>query len=703
MNRKLLLFLFSLIILPLAGFSQILDPVSWSTDVKKLKDGQVELIIKAKIDKGWHLYAQYLERSDGPIATELTFEKSPELYKLIGKTAEPKPKTEYDPNFDMDLNFFDNSVTFRQKVQVLQEQDFTIKGEVYYMVCDAEKCLPPEYIPLQFKISGVKIPKKTISEEKLITKEEYSDDQKADQISEDSSELAEAEMPDDVDQAELTISDEISDAESNTEKSNRSFWGIFIAGFLGGLLILFTPCVFPMIPLTVTFFTKQSKDRKKGIYNSIIYGLFIIIIYVTLGLLITILMGPAALNAMSTNVWFNLAFFAVFFVFALSFLGAFELTLPSSWINKADQASDKRGILGIFFMAFTLSLVSFSCTAPVIGTLLVETALRGSYLGPAIGMFGFALALALPFALFAAFPAWLNSLPKSGGWLNSVKVVLGFAELALALKFLSNVDLAYHWGILTREVFLALWIVIFGLAGLYLLGKLKFHNDSDLKFISVPRILFAIVFFSFVVYLIPGMFGAPLKLISGFPPPEHYNEGWKLGGAAPAASYEHAAYLEAGAEPEKCPHNLPCFHDYEQGFAFAKKVNKPVMLDFTGHACVNCRKMEDNVWSDPNILKTLRDDYILISLYVDDKRDLPVEEQYISETTGKKVQTIGNKWSDLETRMFHTNTQPLYVLVSPDEKVLSKPTGYTPDIKDYLGFLKTGLKNMKKLEKESQK
>lgn len=691
MKRNSLLFLIAILLLPAQSFSQILDPVDWSTDIKKLGDGKVELIIHAEIDEGWHLYAQYLERNDGPIATEFTFEKSPN-YKLLGKTAEPTPKTEYDPNFAMDLNYFANQVTFKQKVQVLKEVDFTIKGEVYFMVCDAEKCLPPEYIDLGFEISDVEVPQQTIPEEDLIPKKDFSQEELA---KVDSSETTQMETPND--STEL-VAAEGNIGQNSTEpgQEKRSFWGIFIAGFLGGLLILFTPCVFPMIPLTVTFFTKQSKDRKKGIYNSIIYGIFIVVIYVALGLLITIMLGPDALNAMSTNVWFNLIFFIVFFIFALSFLGAFELTLPSSWINKADQASDKRGIIGIFFMAFTLSLVSFSCTAPVIGTLLVETAIQGNYLGPAIGMLGFAIALALPFALFAAFPAWLNSLPKSGGWLNSVKVVLGFVELALALKFLSNVDLTYHWGILTREVFLALWIVIFSLAAFYLLGKLKFSHDSDLQYISIPRILFAILFFSFVVYLIPGMFGAPLKMISGFPPPTHYDEGWELGGeAAPAVTYS-PAIIEAGADPEECPHNLPCFHDYDNAFAYAKKVNKPVMIDFTGYACVNCRKMEANVWSDPAVLEMLRDEYILVSLYVDDKKELPKNKQYISETTGKKVETIGNKWSDLETRMFNTNTQPLYALMSPDEEVLIDPTGYTPEISEYLTFLKSGLREFEK-------
>lgn len=683
--------------IPFFSFSQILDPVDWTTKTKVLKNGEVELQITAKIDEGWHLYAQHLDRDDGPIATEFSFEKS-DFYKLIGPVVEPTPKTEYDPNFAMDLNYFDKKVSFTQKIKVLKEEEFTLIGEVYFMVCDAEKCLPPEGIELKFEIPKLRLPPKQIEEDEMITKEDFKKEKiikKKDSVEVDSS-LASSES----DSSLIALEDEYTVGDDEDD-GKGSLWAIFLAGFLGGLFVLFTPCVFPMIPLTVTFFTKQSKDQKRGVFNAFMYGIFIILIYVSLGLFITIALGPDALNAMASNVWMNLIFFAIFFVFAISFLGAFEITLPTSWINKADEASDKKGLLGIFFMAFTLSLISFSCTAPVIGTLLVETAISGNYAGPAIGMAGFAVALALPFTLFAAFPAWLNSLPKSGGWLNSVKVVLGMLELALAMKFLSNVDLAYHWGILTREVFLAIWIVIFALTGFYLLGKLKFSHDSDLPFISIPRILFAILFFSFVVYLIPGLFGAPLKLISGFPPPEHYNEGWKIGGGSNAAQAYSMDIIDAGADPEHCPHNLPCFHDYDEAFAYAKKVDKPVMLDFTGWSCVNCRKMEDNVWSDPAVLKTLRDEYILVSLYVDDKTELPENQKYTSETTGKDVETIGNKWSDLETKMFITNSQPLYVLMSPDEEVLIPPVGYTPDINKYLAYLKKGIKvyEAKKLEK----
>jgi thiol:disulfide interchange protein DsbD len=385
-----------------------------------------------------------------------------------------------------------------------------------------------------------------------------------------------------------------------------------------------------------------------------------------------------------------MAFFIIFLIFAVSFLGAFEITLPSSWINKADSASERGGLIGIFFMAFTLSLVSFSCTGPIIGTLLVQAAVGGNVINPILGMTGFSAALALPFGLFAAFPGWLNSLPKSGGWLNSVKVVLGLLELALALKFFSNVDLAYHWGILTRELFIALWIIIFTIMGFYLLGKLKFSHDSEIPYVSIPRLLFAILTFSFVVYLVPGMWGAPLKIISGFPPPTFYTEGWSLGGGNQAESTGIP-----GTDPSHCPHNLSCFHDYDLALNYAKQTGKPLMVDFTGWSCVNCRKMEDQVWIDPMVLQRLRNDYVLVSLYVDDKTELPENEKKVSVTTGKKIKTMGNKWSDLQTIRFKTNSQPYYVLLDHQENPLNQPTGYDPDIQKFIRFLDEGKEKFK--------
>lgn len=666
------------------GYSQILKPVKWTFNVNRINDCEAELIFKAKIDKGFHVYSQFLDGNDGPVATTFNFEKSNDC-QFQGKVLEGKPIEEYDPNFEMKLKFFANEATFKQKIKISNLKAFSVKGYLNFMVCDETKCLPPEDVDFEFKMMAA--PGKPCSDAK---------EKKAETPSADTA----AVVPAKIDSTNIdTISNnnatsaknslDIVKADTEEKQENKGAWAIFVAGFLGGLLALLTPCVFPMIPLTVSFFTKSSGNRKKGLMNALIYGLSIILIYVTLGMVITLSLGPDALNAMASNAIVNLAFFVIFVVFAASFLGAFEITLPSSWVNKADSASEKGGLLGIFFMAFTLSLVSFSCTGPIIGTLLVQAAVGGNVINPTIGMIGFSSALALPFGLFAAFPGWLNSLPKSGGWLNSVKVVLGLLELALALKFLSNVDLAYHWGILTREVFIALWIVIFSLLGFYLLGKLKFSHDSDTKYITIPRVMFAIVIFGFVVYLIPGMFGAPLKIISGFPPPTFYNEGWSLGNGSPS---DAGGKIIPGTDPEHCPHNLNCFHDYNMALAYAREVKKPLMVDFTGWSCVNCRKMEDNVWVDPRVLERFNNDYVLVSLYVDDKTALPEAEKRVSKTTGNKIKSIGNKWSDMQTERFGTNSQPYYVLLDAQEQMLNKPTGYDPDIEKFIAFLDEGKK-----------
>lgn len=476
-------------------------------------------------------------------------------------------------------------------------------------------------------------------------------------------------------------------AEANEQKSLTS---IFILGFLGGLAALLMPCIFPMLPMTVSFFTK-GKDGGNGIGKALVYGISIIVIYVVLGLLVTVVFGADALNDLSTNGVFNFLFFLLLVVFAASFLGAFEITLPSSWANKMDQKSDKGGLIGIFFMAATLALVSFSCTGPIIGTLLVEAATTGALLGPAIGMFGFAFALAIPFALFAMFPKWLSALPKSGGWLNSVKVVLGLLELAFALKFLSNVDLAYHWGWFDREIFLVLWIAIFGLMALYLIGKVKFSHDSELSYMSVPRTFFAIAAIAFTVYLIPGLWGAPLKAVSAFLPPMSTQDFdmSSLSGAAP--EHQTGGPRKYGELFEK-PKGFSPFFDYDEGLAYAKSVGKPVMIDFTGHACVNCRKMEASVWVDKEVAKVINEDYVLIQLYVDDKTDLASEEVFTTPQ-GRKITTIGKKWSYLQTSRFRANSQPYYVLLDQQtEQPLVVPKGADYDIPSYLAYLKSGLK-----------
>jgi thiol:disulfide interchange protein len=482
-----------------------------------------------------------------------------------------------------------------------------------------------------------------------------------------------------------------------TTASETTLFSIFISGFVGGLAALLMPCIFPMLPLTVSFFTKGA-EKGKAFGRAALYGLFIILIYVILGLLVTIIFGSDALNSLSTNGIFNFFFFLLLVVFAASFFGAFELTLPSKWVNKMDANSDKGGLAGLFFMASTLALVSFSCTGPIIGTLLVQAATTGALLGPAVGMFGFSFALAIPFALFALFPSAMNALPKSGGWLNSVKVVLGFLELAFALKFLSNVDLAYHWEWFDREVFLVLWIVIFALMGFYLLGKLKFSHDSDLKFISTPRLMLSVIILAFSLYLVPGLWGAPLRSVSAFLPPQEtqdfdlYTASLTGGSSDKQVTDDSHKYADIFHAPLK----LNAFFDYKEGMEYARKVNKPVLIDFTGHACVNCRKMEANVWPDKDVRKMINEDYVLIQLYVDDKTDLAPED-VVENAKGKSLTTIGKKWSDLQASKFNSNSQPFYVLLDPKtESLLATPQGADYDIENYKLFLNTGLKAYKK-------
>ncbi|WP_286769211.1 thioredoxin family protein [Sphingobacterium sp. 40-24] len=482
-------------------------------------------------------------------------------------------------------------------------------------------------------------------------------------------------------------------APSGQESSKKSLWSIFIAGLVGGFAALLMPCIFPMLPLTVSYFTKQAGSRASGISKALLYGLFIIVIYVALGMIITISFGSDALNALSTNGVFNFLFFLLLVVFAASFFGAFEITLPSSFVNKMDAKSDKGGLVGLFFMAFSLSLVSFSCTGPIIGTLLVEAASKGERLGPAIGMLGFSIALAIPFGLFAAFPSMLKSLPKSGGWLNSVKVVLGFLELALALKFLSNVDLAYHWNWLDREVFLSLWIAIFSMMGLYLIGKIKFSHDSELKFLSVPRTILAIIVFSFVIYMVPGLWGAPLKSISAFLPPSATQDFDLSAGIAAAPAHSDGKvkkYAEIFHE-RGTPKGFDPYYDYDEALAASKEQNKPVLIDFTGWNCVNCRKMEANVWTDPAVAKLLKEEFIMAELFVDDKTELPANEQFVSKYSGKKIKTIGNKNSDFQASAFDSNSQPLYVIVDASGTVLVPKTGANYNIAEYTAFLQSGI------------
>ncbi len=781
---------------PLLLSGQIFNPVEWSTEVEYLDNGEINLVIKAEIEEEWHLYSQVLPNEDGPVATEFTFPDS-ENYMLIDGVVEPKAKTEFDPNFDMDLNYFEKEVIFKQRIKPNSESDFELTAEVYFMVCDAEKCLPPDYVDLNFKVSSKVDPQveKTSHEAKEVDSEEvpaitwnyqvkdlgdknyelifnasigegwhlYSQELPSDDgpvatafyFNEEKQELigkveelgelitdydpnfemdlnyysksasfvqkvksTEASLnvefefmvcndvmclPPELIEVEFDLktlkginvlekSDQVAtldldnvipnlplvdlenpEGDCGERKEISNVWMVFLFGFLGGLIALLTPCVFPMIPLTVSFFTKGDGGGK-GLGKAALYGFFIFIIYALLSVPFHFNTDPEVLNEVATSVWLNIIFFLVFLVFAISFFGYFEITLPSSIANKADSASQTGGILGIFFMALTLALVSFSCTGPILGTVLGNALKNGPWPITA-AMSGFGVALGLPFAVFAAFPSMLNKLPKSGGWLNSVKVVLGFVELALALKFLSNADLVEQWGLIKRETFFLIWTIIGVGLSLYLLGIIKFPHDSPNTKFSPFKIGFISLVIAFTIYIAPGVLKNPPwnhNALSGFPPPTFY--GW----------YEKETF------------HAP-FMDFEEAMAEAQKVGKPVLIDFTGWACVNCRKMEESVWTVESIKEKLANDFVLVSLYVDDKVKLPEEKQGVfeyevnGEIKKKKIKTIGNKWATFQTQVFNNNSQPYYVMLSPSGKLLGNPVGYTPDVEEYAKFLECGL------------
>lgn len=688
--------LFSILLLvfvTLAVQAQIHQPVKWKIKLEDSKTAEKEIVFTATIEKGWHLYDMNLPEG-GPVSTSFTFETL-QGAELIGQpVSNIKPTVVYDEQFAMDLRWFPGAVTFTQKVKILDPKKFKIEGEVEFMVCNDETCLPPDRESFAFDSKNTKL---TLpAEAPVVEKEDVTKEQPdTNLVVEEGKTLT---TPDPVAKEEKVIvnPEKITNALTNdaalwtpvidelkafgdttVTATDTSWLFIFFAGFLGGLIALLTPCVWPMIPMTVSFFLKRTKDRKKAIRDALTYGLSIIVIYLVMGLLITGIFGASALNDLSTNAIFNIIFFLLLVVFAISFFGAFEMVLPASWTTKLDSKADSTtGILSIFFMSFTLVLVSFSCTGPIIGTLLVQAASMGTAVGPAIGMFGFALALSIPFSLFAIFPNMLQSMPKSGGWLNSVKVVLGFLELALALKFLSVVDLAYGWRLLDREVFIVLWIVIFVLLGFYLLGKIKFSHDSDVKYVSVPRLFMAIISFGFAVYMVPGLWGAPLKSISAFAPPL-YTQDFSL--------YDdevHAAY-----------------DDYESGMAKAKLLNKPVMIDFSGFGCVNCRKMEASVWTDPKVKQILENDYVLITLMVDDKTKLPHPIEIEEHGKVRKLKTIGDKWSYLQRSKFGANAQPFYILLNDEGKPLGPSYAFNEDVSKYIQFLENGLKTFKEQNK----
>lgn len=656
-----------LLCISLSAFGQLHNPVKWAYQINDVG----ELLFSATVDKDWHLYDMNLDPG-GPIPTTFIFEEIKGT-KLSGKvTTNTGITTQYDDLFGMNISWYVENPTFKQKIKLENTDNFRIQGYIEFMACNDETCVPGKW---EFSLSKNDLPAallqisnktaKSINIKELpAPKENISSDTLV--IEEKSLEVEAISDSPKIDLWQPVIKELNAFGTSKHVSDNSLLW-IFLLGLGGGLIALFTPCIWPIIPMTVSFFLKKSNgNRKKSIQDALTYGIAIVVIYVSLGLLITLFFGASMLNEMSTSAIFNLLFFALLLIFAISFLGAFEITLPASWTNKMDKKAESTGgIISIFFIAFTLVLVSFSCTGPIIGTLLVEAASKGTIIGPAIGMFGFSLGLALPFALFALFPSWIKNIPKSGGWLNSVKVVLGFLELALALKFLSVADLAYGWGILDREVFLVLWIVIFALLGCYLLGKIKLPHDSDLKFVSVPRFFLAIASFAFALYMIPGLWGAPLKAISAFSPPL-YTQDFNL--------YKGEVH--------------PQFLDYEEGMAYAQKHQKPVLLDFTGYGCVNCREMEASVWSDPRVKEIIDNEYILISLYVDKKEKLPeiIEVEEYGKIT--KLRTEGDKWSYLQRHKFGTNAQPFYVLLDPNGIPIAPAYAYNKNVEEYLTFLR---------------
>ena len=674
---KKLLFPFVLLLFAVAVQAQIQDPVKFNSELKILAADEAEVVFTAAIDKGWHVYSTDLG-DGGPISATFNVEK---IFgaEVVGKLKPVgKEISTFDKLFEMKVRYFENTAQFVQKLK-LTGGAYQLEGYLEYGACNDENCLPPTQVPFQFsgKVEGAAKEAAAATAEMKAETQSAEQETAADTVS--VAAIGGADGPTEInvtDKVDLwkPVINELQSLGETTSQEDMSWIYIFITGFAGGLLALFTPCVWPIIPMTVSFFLKRSKDKKKGIRDAWTYGASIVVIYVTLGLAITLIFGASALNALSTNAVFNILFCLMLVVFAASFFGAFEITLPSKWSTAVDsKAEATSGLLSIFLMAFTLSLVSFSCTGPIIGFLLVQISTTGSVVAPAIGMLGFAIALALPFTLFALFPSWLKSMPKSGGWMNIIKVTLGFLELAFALKFLSVADLAYGWRILDRETFLALWIVLFALLGFYLLGKIKFPHDDDDSKVSVPRFFMALASLAFAVYMVPGLWGAPLKAVSAFAPPMQ-TQDFNL--------YNNEVHAK--------------FDDYDLGMEYARQHGKPVMLDFTGYGCVNCRKMELAVWTNPKVSDIINNDYVLITLYVDNKTPLPSPVKIVENGTERTLRTVGDKWSYLQRVKFGANAQPFYVLIDNEGKPLNKSYSYDEDIPKYIEFLQTGLENYKK-------
>jgi len=664
-------FFFSLTLSLLAScvFSQMQEPVKFGSKFKTLSDTEAEIRFTASIDNGWHVYSVNLP-SGGPISATFNVDKM-DGAKLVGKLVPvSKEISKFDKIFEMNLRYFEHSAVFVQKIK-LTKPVYNIKGYLEYGACNDESCLPPTQV--SFKFSGKNDKIKT--DDQSVAVKEQTNVPVTDTIAGQTAQKTDSVVADSATAIAgnywKPVIKQLNDMGDGNSQKNLGWIYIFVTGFAGGLLALFTPCVWPIIPMTVSFFLKRSKDKKKGIRDAWIYGASIVVIYVALGLLVTLLFGANALNSLSTNAVFNILFFLMLVAFAASFFGAFEITLPSSWTTAIDSKSEKTtGLLSIFLMAFTLSLVSFSCTGPIIGFLLVQVSTTGDVIAPAVGMLGFAIALALPFTLFALFPSWLKSMPKSGGWMNVIKVFLGFLELAFALKFLSVADLAYGWRILDRETFLALWIVIFALLGFYLLGKIRFPHDDDDNKVSVPRFFMALFSLAFAAYMVPGLWGAPLKAVSAFAPPMKTQD---------FSLYTNEIH--------------PKFTDYDEGMEYARKNGKPVMVDFTGYGCVNCRKMEASVWTDSKVSELINNDYVLISLYVDEKKPLPQTVTVKENGEERMLRTVGDKWSYLQRTKFGANAQPFYVLLDNEGNPLNKSYAYNEDINKYVAFLQKGVDN----------
>lgn len=674
---KKLLFPFVLLLFAVAVQAQIQDPVKFNSELKTLATGEAEAVFTAAIDKGWHVYSTDLS-DGGPISATFNVEKISGA-EVVGKLKPVgKEISTFDKLFEMKVRYFENTAQFVQKLK-LTGGAYQIEGYLEYGACNDENCLPPTQVPFKFSGKAEGAAKEAAAAAAETKAEEQPAKQETVSGTAPVAAIGGADGPTEIKVADKVdlwkpVISELNSLGETTSQEDMSWIYIFITGFAGGLLALFTPCVWPIIPMTVSFFLKRSKDKKKGIRDAWTYGASIVVIYVTLGLAITLIFGASALNALSTNAVFNILFCLMLVVFAASFFGAFEITLPSKWSTVVDsKAEATSGLLSIFLMAFTLSLVSFSCTGPIIGFLLVQVSTTGSVVAPAIGMLGFAIALALPFTLFALFPSWLKSMPKSGGWMNIIKVTLGFLELAFALKFLSVADLAYGWRILDRETFLALWIVLFALLGFYLLGKIKFPHDDDDSKVSVPRFFMALASLAFAVYMVPGLWGAPLKAVSAFAPPMQ-TQDFNL--------YNNEVHAK--------------FDDYDLGMEYARQHGKPVMLDFTGYGCVNCRKMELAVWTNPKVSDIINNDYVLITLYVDNKTPLPSPVKIVENGTERTLRTVGDKWSYLQRVKFGANAQPFYVLIDNEGKPLNKSYSYDEDIPKYIEFLQTGLENYKK-------